>query len=80
MADERLVMIHGFSREDTMKVMKAVKAAIEEDPRGIAFTMTTPTNMEWKIKDLITEVRTEHEYLRKNPPGSKPADPDFKEF
>jgi len=80
MSDERLVMIHGFSRDDTIKIMRAVKSIIEEDPRGIAFTMTTQTNMEWKVSDLIKEVRNEHEFMRKNPPEQKPEDPDMKEF
>lgn len=80
MSDERLLMIHGFSRDDTLKIMRAVKNIIKENPQGIAFTMTTPTNADWKVKDLIKEVRTEHEYMQKNPPGQKPADPDFKEF
>lgn len=77
MEDERLVMINGFSRDDTLKIMRAVKGNLE-DPHGIAFTMTTETNKEWVIKDLIKEVRTEHEYMRKNPPKAKPEDPDFK--
>ncbi|MBN1649219.1 MAG: DUF3783 domain-containing protein [Spirochaetales bacterium] len=80
MSDERLVLIHGFSRDDTIKVMRAVKSAIENDPQGIAFTTTTPTNLEWPVKDLIREVRTEHEYMRQNPPTASPADQDLKEF
>ncbi len=80
MSDERLIMIHGFSRDDTIKIMRTVKNIIEEDPQGIAFTMTTPANLEWKISDLIKEVRNEHEFMRKNPPGQKPADPDIREF
>jgi len=51
-----------------MKMMKAVKSTVK-DPSGVAFSMTTPTNIEWKIKDLVNEVREEHEYLRANPPG-----------
>lgn len=67
-ADERLIYLHGFSREDIFKIMTAVKAVVE-DPQGIAFSMSTPTNLEWVIKDLIKEVREEHEYLRNNPPN-----------
>ncbi|MBI9103021.1 MAG: DUF3783 domain-containing protein [Spirochaetales bacterium] len=66
--DERVVLIHGFSREETMKILKAVKSKVS-DPAGVAFSMTTSTNIEWKIKDLVNEVREEHEYLRANPPG-----------
>ncbi len=71
MMDERFVLIHGFSREETMKILKAVKSAAD-DPKGIAFSVTTPTNMEWPVKELVKEVREEHEYMLANPPGSKP--------
>ncbi|HUI69460.1 MAG TPA: DUF3783 domain-containing protein [Spirochaetia bacterium] len=47
--------------------MRAVKAA-SSDPGEIAFAVTTPTNLEWKIKDLVDQVRFEHEYLKENPP------------
>jgi hypothetical protein len=68
-ADERVVLIHGFSREETIAVMRAAKSAAK-DPQGIAFTTSTPTNLDWKLRDLIAEVREEHEYMRQNPPGS----------
>ena len=67
--DERMILIHGFTREDTMKILKAVKGSLD-DPAGIAFSVTTETNQNWKVSDLIREVRDEHEYMRKNPPGS----------
>lgn len=68
--DERLVLIHGFSREETMKILKAVKSEAA-DPRGIAFSVTTPTNLEWSVKDLVREVREEHEYMLAHPPEEK---------
>jgi len=65
--DERMVLIHGFSREETIAIMRAAKS-VAADPQGIAFTTSTPSNIEWKLRDVITEVREEHEYMRKNPP------------
>jgi len=65
--DERMVLIHGFSRDETVAIMRAAKSAVE-DPQGVAFTTSTPSNIEWKLKDLIVEVREEHDYMRKNPP------------
>ena len=79
MADERLIFMHGFEREDVLKILRAIKTLVD-DPRGVAFTTSTPTNLEWKVKDLISEVRKEHEYMMKNPPRAKPADPDLKPF
>ena len=71
-ADERLVLIHGFSREETIAVMRAAKIAVS-DPQGVAFTTSTPTNLDWRLRDLIAEVREEHEYMRNNPPGNPPG-------
>ncbi len=65
--DERVVLIHGFSREETIAIMRAAKS-VSADPQGIAFTTSTPSNLDWKLRDLIIEVREEHEYMRKNPP------------
>ncbi|MFO7729347.1 MAG: DUF3783 domain-containing protein [Spirochaetia bacterium] len=65
--DERLVLIHGFSREETIAIMRAAKS-VTADPQGIAFTTSTPSNIEWKLRDVIAEVREEHEYMRNNPP------------
>jgi len=73
--DERVVLIHGFSREETIAIMRAAKSAAA-DPLGIAFTTSTPTNLEWKLRDLLTEVREEHEYMRRNPPGGGGAGKD----
>lgn len=68
--DERMILIHGFSREETIAVMRAAKTAVQ-DPEGVAFTTSTPSNLEWKLEDIIGEVRQEHEYMRKNPPTSQ---------
>jgi len=76
--DERMVLIHGFTREETIAVMRAAKTAVE-DPQGVAFTTTTPTNLDWKLRDLIVEVREEHEYMRENPPNLANAQQDTAE-
>ncbi|MFP4267682.1 MAG: DUF3783 domain-containing protein [Spirochaetaceae bacterium] len=68
--DERMILIHGFNREETIAIMRAAKTAVQ-DPQGVAFTTSTPSNLEWKLEDIIGEVRQEHEYMRKNPPTSR---------
>ena len=70
--DNPVILMHGFSHEQMIVIMRAAKTAAKElgvDPLSIAFTSSTPTNMEWKLKDLIAEVREEHEYMKKNPPN-----------
>lgn len=66
-----VVFLHGFSREQLFAIMRAVKSAAEGagiDPSSIAFSSSTPTNLQWKVQDLIAEVREEHEYMKHNPP------------
>jgi len=67
MREGKLVLMHGFTNEEAVTMMRAVKSASAE-PDAIAFAITTPTNIEWKIKDLVDQVRYEHEYLKENPP------------
>lgn len=66
-----VVFLHGFDRDQLLAVMRAAKAAAAQagmDPADIAFSSSTPTNLEWKVKDLVKEVREEHEYMKNNPP------------
>ncbi|MDR0623938.1 MAG: DUF3783 domain-containing protein [Treponema sp.] len=70
-----VVFLHGFSDTVLFELVKAVKKAAREagvDPGLIAFASSTPTNLDWKIKDLIREVRREHEEMtgktKKQPP------------
>lgn len=70
--DNPVVFMHGFTHEQMLAIMRAAKIAAKElgmDPQSIAFSSSTPTNLEWKLKDLIHEVREEHEYMKKNPPN-----------
>ncbi len=63
-ADGKVIVIHGFEREKVFEIMKAVKASVE-DPSEIAFSVSTPTNLEWKLKDIIKDVREDHAYFMK---------------
>lgn len=60
--DKHVIFLHGFSKDQAVAIMRSVKAAVE-NPREVAFSMSTPTNVEWKVKDLISEVAEEHEYM-----------------
>ncbi|MDR0879013.1 MAG: DUF3783 domain-containing protein [Treponema sp.] len=66
--DNPVVFLHGFSEKALFDVVKAVKdaaRAADIDPESIAFASSTPTNMGWKIADLVREVRQEHELMKK---------------
>jgi hypothetical protein len=67
-----VVFLHGFTDEALMAVVRAVKAAAAEagmDSGNIAFTTSTPVNLDWKVKALIREVRKEHGHFRKAEQG-----------
>lgn len=68
----RVILLHGFSNTELSAILKAVKS-VAEDPQDIAFAMSTPTNLNWKFRDIIEDVRGDHEYLKDNPPGSPPT-------
>lgn len=70
MRDGKVILIHGFSNEDAFRVMRAVKAAVQ-DPGEIAFAVSTQTNLDWKVRDLVDQVRLDHEYMKQNPPDPR---------
>jgi len=65
--NSKVIFLNGFSKEEALKIMRAVKSTIE-NPDDAAFCMGTEANREWLVKDLIAEVREEHDYMKKNPP------------
>ena len=58
----KIVFIHGFSDNETRTLLQAVKTAFPDT--DIAFAMSTETNKEWLVKDLIREVSAEHAYMK----------------
>ncbi len=61
--NERVVIMHGFEKEKVFEIMRAVKASVD-NPSEIAFSVSTPTNLEWKLKDIISDVREDHTYFK----------------
>ena len=61
--NDKVIFINGFTQDETVIIMRAVKAVID-DPAEAAFAMGTETNREWLVKDLIKEVREEHAYMK----------------
>jgi ABC-type uncharacterized transport system substrate-binding protein len=62
-----VVVLHGFEDDALLAVVRAVKAAATEagmDGANIAFSASTPINLEWKLKALIREVRKEHTHFQ----------------
>ncbi len=60
---EKVVIFHGFTKEELNAALKAVKEALGRKVDLIA-AVTTPTSLEWKVKDLIEELKKEHRYFK----------------
>jgi hypothetical protein len=60
---QKIVVMHGFSSEEAVAAMRAIKAALP-GAGDAAFAMSTPTNLEWKLKDLVEHVGEEHRQMK----------------
>jgi hypothetical protein len=63
MEEQKIVVLHGFTPEEAIAAMRALKAAIPS-AQDSAFATTTETNMGWKLADLIEHVAEEHRQYR----------------
>lgn len=63
----KVVVMHGFSQDEALIVMRAIKSALKVQ-NEVAFAMSTETNMAWKLSDLVEHVREEHEFMTQPQP------------
>ncbi len=56
---QKIVILHGFSPEEALAAMRALKAAIPQ-AADAAFATSTETNLAWKLAELIEHVAEEH--------------------
>ena len=70
----KVIFMHGFTSDEMGRILRGVKSVVD-DPGMVAFCMSTKNNLDWKIRDLISDVTEEHEYMKKNPPPAN-AKPD----
>jgi len=63
--EPKIVIFHGLSDEEAAFYMKLIKQSSKE-PKSFIFAMTTTSSLEWKVKDLIIELKEEHNYFKKN--------------
>jgi hypothetical protein len=66
MSDQKVIVMHGFTPEEALAAMRALKAAL---PSGgdAAFATTTETNIGWKVGELIEHVAEEHRRYKSMP-------------
>jgi len=61
--EEKAIIFHGFSHEELNLLIRTIKK-VPDAPKDIIRAVTTPTSLEWKVKDLIEELSKEHRYFR----------------
>ncbi len=65
MEDQKIVILHGFEQEEVLAALRALKAALPS-ARDAAFATTTPTNLGWRLSDLLEHVAEEHRQFRES--------------
>jgi hypothetical protein len=63
METQKIIVLHGFSPEEAVVIMRAAKAALPA-AADTAFAMSTETNLGWKLKDLFAHVGEEHRQFK----------------
>jgi len=63
--EEKIVIMHGFSAEEALAIMKAVKGALPT-AKDAAFATSTATNVEWKHSDLLEHIGEEHAAFKRS--------------
>ncbi len=66
----KVVFMHGFNQDEMGRIIRGVKSIVT-DPGMVAFCMSTENNLDWKIRELLSDVTEEHDYMKKNPPPAK---------
>lgn len=58
----KAVVLHGFSNEEALEVLWAVRAIGQAGPSP-AFATTTASNLEWKLGELLEHLAEEHKAM-----------------
>ncbi|HHU88634.1 MAG: DUF3783 domain-containing protein [Sphaerochaetaceae bacterium] len=67
MKETKVVIMHNFEREEIYNVMRAVKAVMEGKGE-VAFAVTTENSLTMKLGEVVSEVASDHAYMKANPP------------
>lgn len=64
----RVVILHGFENEEIGRIMRGIKGMYEKP--DVIFAKTTNNSLQMKVEEVIMDLAEDHEYFKKNPPGS----------
>ncbi len=62
-SEDRIVILHGYEKEEILKILRKIK---ELTPYHIIFATTTPISLQWKLENLIKELKEEDLYFSQN--------------
>ncbi len=62
--EDKVIVLHGFTEEEAVTAMRMLSSGMSS-VKGAAFAMTTATNLEWKLADLLEHVLEEHAAMKK---------------
>ena len=66
MKEQKIVLLHGFTPEEAIAAIRALKASLPS-ARDAAFATTTETNLGWKVGELMDHVSEEHRLYKAMP-------------
>ncbi len=61
--EPKVIIFHGLTNEEAARYMRLIKQN-SPDPGELIFAVTTEQSVDWKVKDLIAELKEEHDYFR----------------
>ncbi len=67
MDKQKVVIAHGFEKEEILRLMRAVKKEFTKEV-DIAFAMTTENSLKRNLGEVVLDISGDHKYLKENPP------------
>ncbi len=61
LGEQRIVIMHAIPKDNISKTMRELRKIVNEH---IIFATSTPTSLQWKLRDLINELLEEDAYFR----------------
>ena len=61
--EQKIVILHGFSPEEAVAILKAVKTTVP-GAADAAFATSTETSLDWKLSYLVEHITEEHRQFR----------------
>ncbi|TAH56188.1 MAG: DUF3783 domain-containing protein [Sphaerochaeta sp.] len=67
--EQRVMILHGFSREELYMAIRAVKTVLPD--ADVAFAKSTGHSLKRTLGELVDEIAEDHAYMKANPPDQE---------